>query len=203
LNHFLSSSDYIDKALETLPLDSDRQLIQAIAKGDEAAFNELYARYNRLLYSYMLFFLRDRFGAEDVLQDVFVAAWRGAQRFRGHSQVKTWLYRIAYRRAVSWLRKHSAGQMDDDLVQDYGATGPEDSLDRSLEQDRIRKALVELPIKQRAVVELAYGEGMSYSEIAEVMGVPVGTVKSRMSHALRSLSALVQRAEPARDFGET
>lgn len=202
MNHSLLSDDYIQEAIESPPTNTDQLLIQAIAAGDEAAFNELYGRYHRKLYAYLSLFLGDQQGAEDVLQDVFVAVWQGAKRFRGHSQVKTWLYRIAYRRAVSWIRKRSHSFADQGFMQDHQAINPEEALERLLEHERLRKALAELPIKQRSVVELAFGQGMSYLEIAEVMTVPVGTVKSRMSQALRSLSALIKRLEPDQDFGE-
>lgn len=165
----------------------DEMLITQIANGDEGAFNQLYNRYCTSIYHYLLYMLEDRYGAEDVLQEVFIALWRGASGFRGRSKVKTWIFRIAYNQAISWQRRSSNYISYDDMVVYASETGLEEEVTSSLESEKIRNALGKLPDKHRVVVILAYLNDMSYSEIAEVLRIPLGTVKSRMNHAMRSL----------------
>ncbi len=102
MNPQTSSGDIKDEQ----PADStDRLLLQAVAQGDENAIGELYQRYQAPLYNYLLRLMREPAGAEDLLQEIFIAVWQGAGRFRGEAKVKTWLFRIAHNQAVSWLRR--------------------------------------------------------------------------------------------------
>jgi RNA polymerase sigma-70 factor (ECF subfamily) len=119
--------------------------------------------------------------------------WQGAHRFREEAKVKTWLLRIAHHQAVSWLRRTRAAlwsndelEADDDPIEEH--------LTRSWQIDQVRAALAQLTPKHRAVVELTFAQGLSYAEIAEVMSCQIGTVKSRMSYALRHLNALLSQA---------
>ena len=187
MNRFASSSDYILGALDGLRSASDEQLVELVAQGREDAFNELYKRFGAKLYNYLKYMLNDQESAEDALQEVFLGLWQGSGDFRSHSKAQTWLYRIAYHRAISILRKRKNQVPYDDL---YGSLSEQDldlAADQSVQNDRLRAALNVLPEKQKAVVLLAFVEEMSYTEIAEVMRVPSGTVKSRMSRALKLL----------------
>ena len=174
--------------------EEDRFLLERTAGGDEDAFVELYQRHHRTIFNYLLRLVREVDFAEELLQEVFVAAWRGAGRFRGQAMVKTWLFRIAHNQAVSWLRRHKKTiSLQEDTVVDSGEKDPEKLAEVALRADQVHLALDQLSPKHRAVVELAFVGSFSYAEIAQILDCPVGTVKSRMSYALRYLAgALIQ-----------
>lgn len=177
---------------------TDAHLLRRVATGDEGAFNELYRLYSRPIYTYLLHLLHEPAEAEDLLQEVFVAAWKQAASFRGLAKVKTWLLQIAHNQAVSWLRKNSCGQIRlDDLPEVTMATTPLDQVVDLWRAGQLRSALDQLSLKHRAVVELAFVHGLSHSEIAQIIDRPLGTVKSRMSYALHYL------AEALRERGLT
>ena len=168
---------------------ADRELISLTAAGDEDAFLELYQRYHVPLFNYLLRLVREPAVAEEVLQDVFVAIWRGAGRYRGQAKVKTWAFRIAHNQAVSWLRRYRPlVGLPDDLQDGSDEGDPEAQAIDSWRASQVQLALERLSPRHRAVVELAFVHTFSYAEIAEIMACPVGTVKSRMSHALRHLA---------------
>ncbi len=171
----------------------DTELLRQVAAGDEAAFAELYDLYAPPIYNYLLRLVNEPAVAEEILQEVFLAMWQGAHRFREEAKVKTWLLRIAHHQAVSWLRRTRAALWpDDELEADDDPI--EEHLARSWQIDQVRAALVQLTPKHRAVIELTFVQGLSYAEIAEVMSCPIGTVKSRMSYALSRLNGLLSEA---------
>jgi RNA polymerase sigma-70 factor (ECF subfamily) len=178
-------------------IDQEVILIRGIGQKDETAFIEIYQIYHRQIYNYLVRTLNDPIAADDVLQEVFLAIWQGAAGFRHKSTPKTWIYRIAHKRAISWLRKHkrvSESVELHDQIRDN--TSPEEIALVNLENHQLGNALMILPLKHRSVLELAFGQDMSYSEVAEVLNIPVGTVKSRMSHALDVLNkALTSEAQ--------
>jgi RNA polymerase sigma-70 factor (ECF subfamily) len=176
-------------AISISPLD--RELLSQIACGDERAFDQLYHLYHRPVYYYALSLIKEPAIAEEILQEVFLAVWRGADRFRHQAQVKTWLLRIAHYQAVGWLRRHNTTTTLEEIENLPDDTPIEESFWQA-DLERVRAALAKLTLKQRAVVELAFVYDLSYAEIAEVMAVPIGTVKSRMSYALRRLGQLVE-----------
>jgi len=173
-------------------VENDQQLISAIANGSEIAFGEIYQRYHQPIYNYLFRIIQDEAGADDILQEVFLAIWQGANKFKYQSSVKTWIYRIAYKQSISWLRKHprKINQMELEEIVDKGKS-PEESAITAIQNTQLRKAMVDLTPKHRAVLELAFIEEMSYSEIAVILNCPIGTVKSRMSYALRNLSQVM------------
>ncbi len=172
-----------------------QRLLAAIAHGDERAFAELYQRYGPFLFNYLLRLIHDQNLAEDLLQDTFVAAWRGASAFRRQSLVKTWLLSIAHNKAVSWLRGHRTQSLQEDPVLVDDSPGPESLSVINWRNEKLLWALDELSPNHRAVVELAFVHELPYSEIAAIMECPVGTVKSRMSYALRRLQHLLTGVE--------
>lgn len=173
----------------------DAQLLAAVAEGDDEAFAALYNAYSSSVFNYLIRLVHDRSLAEDLLQETFVAAWGGAGAFRRQSTVKTWLFRIAHNRAVSWLRRHRPRSMDDELEMVDETPGPEMLSQINWRNQALLSALDALSANHRAVVELAFAHELAYSEIAQVMECPVGTVKSRMSYALRHLQRLLIDAE--------
>jgi RNA polymerase sigma-70 factor (ECF subfamily) len=188
-----------------LPLESDQVLMEAISRGDQNAFADLYKRYQQQIFCYLLRILQDNAGAEDVLQEVFLAVWQGSGKFKHRSSVKTWIYRIAYKRSISWLRKYKRKSNPIPLAEviDTGA-GPEETAMSAIQHAQLKSAMAGLPPKHRAVLELAFAQDMSYPEIAEVLNCPIGTVKSRMSYALRNLNQILRKtgSDHWRDAGE-
>ena len=180
------------QAVARQPADLD--LLRQVAAGDETAFAELYDLYAPPVYNYLLRLVNEPAVAEEILQEVFLAMWRGARRFRAEAKVKTWLLRIAHHQAVSWLRRERAVLWPNDELDGDAAESIEEDLARIWQIDQVRGALARLSPKHRAVIELTFVHGLSYTEIAQVMNCPIGTVKSRMSYALRHLNDLLTRA---------
>ena len=176
---------------------TDHRLLRQVAAGDQSAFDELYKTYSPAVFNYLLRLVNEPSVAEELLQDVFLAMWQGAGHFREQAKVKTWLLRIAHHQAVSWLRHNRAVTALDDLAELAGDDQIEEHLAQTWRVDQIRQALDQLSVKHRAVIELTFVHELSYAEIAEIVSCPVGTVKSRMSYALRHLTAVLgNQAEP-------
>lgn len=177
----------------TAPLKSDVELLRQVASGDTGAFDELYVLYGAAVYNYLLRLVNEPPIAEDLLQEVFLAVWQGADRFRAEAKVKTWLLRIAHHKAVSWLRRHRPANPLDEASDIAVDDHVDESLARAWQADRVRAALTELSPKHRAVIELAFVHDLPYTEIAKIVDCPVGTVKSRMSYALQHLTAVLSK----------
>jgi RNA polymerase sigma-70 factor (ECF subfamily) len=170
---------------------ADQQLIRMIARGDHNAFTELYNDYSVSIYNYLLRLIHIQNVAEDLLQETFVAVWKGAGRFHGRSTVKTWLFRIGHNQAVSWLRKEAGNELVDEEHLPPVEPQIEERLMLEWRTDQLLDALEELSANHRAVIELVFVHEMSYAEVAQVMNCPEGTVKSRMSYALKRLNKLI------------
>lgn len=186
---------------KTLPHSEDYHLLQQVSAGDEDAFKELYFRYHVLIYNYILRLIHEPSAAEDILQNVFWAVWQGSGKFRATASVKTWIFRIAHHQTISWLRSHKkknqASENFDELLMPSDAPLPEDLILKKIESTRIRNALEQLSPNHRSVIELTFIYGFAYKEIAKIMDCPIGTVKSRMSYALRYLSAEIIKQDPS------
>ncbi|WP_283133430.1 RNA polymerase sigma factor [Rhizohabitans arisaemae] len=164
--------------------EDDGSLLARVAQGDTTALNEIYARYGGPLFSFLFRLSGDRGTAEEILQDTLLAVWRSAGSFQKRSSVSTWLFGVARRQAHNRLRgvpPPVAAEPYDDLDP---MPGPEEL---AVSGDRVQAALVRLPLPQREVVVLAFLNDLSHQEIAEVLGIPVGTVKSRLHHARATL----------------
>jgi RNA polymerase sigma-70 factor (ECF subfamily) len=180
-------------ALPAVParqVDPDLAWIQRMAEGDTDALGELYARHGAGVLSYLVGRLGDRRLAEEVLQDVMLAAWQAASGFRAESKVRTWLLTIAHHRALNARRRRqpplTAGLLSD---------GRADEWSGSAERADLRSALARLPNPQRAALELVFGHGLTTAEAAEVLGVAPGTVKSRLHRAKRALRSILESEE--------
>lgn len=173
---------------------SDEELIDRIARRDERALEQLYDRYGRAAYSLVLRILRDPGRAEEVAQEVFLKVWRQPGSYvPGRGAFATWLMSVAHHRAIDELRarRHATVPIDD--PENGAAELPSDGLDPAelawLGERRVavRAALAELPPPQRAAIELAYYGGLTQREIADRLGEPLGTVKTRMRLAMQKL----------------
>jgi len=160
--------------------------MQAVARGDELALDELYSHYASAVYNFALRLVNERETAEDITQEVFINVWRAAWRYRGESSVKTWLLRTAHHKAVDWLRRQRPAVSLDEVFE-FPDPRSIDAFEVSDTLAQIRQTLASLSFNHRSVVELTFVHGLSYAEIAAVMACPTGTVKSRMSYALRHL----------------
>lgn len=183
-----------------MPKEDDLSLLRRVAARDRKAFEALYALYYRRLFAYLLKLTRRAELVEEIVNDVMFAVWTGAARFDGRSRPSTWIFGIAFHKAMKALARQEprhAGEPDRHLrrTAEPMAEGAEDEPEALLTRRELAgtlgRALGALSPEQRAVVELTYYYEMSYPEIAQVMGCPVNTVKTRMFHARRRLRELL------------
>ncbi|CAN5805271.1 sigma-70 family RNA polymerase sigma factor [soil metagenome] len=168
---------------------TDLELVAAIASGDRRALSVLYERHRRALWSFIRRFVADEHLAEEVLADTLVAAWRGAGSFRGDARVTTWLFGIARNQAYNHLRRRRPVPVDEvrtGTLIDHGAQ-PDRVVAARDELSRVAAEIEALSPEHREALLLAIAGDLSYGEISEVLGVPVGTVKSRVANARRRL----------------
>jgi RNA polymerase sigma-70 factor (ECF subfamily) len=163
--------------------DPDLSLIHNIARGDSAALNELYARHGSNLLNYLTSYLDDRQLAEEVLQDVMMAVWKSASGFRGESKVRTWLLTIARNRAINAGRRYTPRMVELDENLSQGDSTPLDVAEQRSQQSALRAAIRALPKFHQEILVLVFYHGLSGQEVADVLGVSVGTVKSRLHRA--------------------
>ena len=175
---------------------SDEALVALVARSDEVALGELYDRFGRVAYGLARRILRDDALAEDAVQEGFLAAWRSAPRFvPERAKASTWLLTLVHRRAVDLVRREERRRTEVLEGRDEAAGGPADeAVWLRFERERVQGALARLPDQQREALELAYYGGFTQSELAERLGQPVGTIKSRMFTGLSRLRELL--AEP-------
>ncbi len=179
-----------------IPL-SDAELAARCAAGDERAFADLMGRHQKMLLAVCLRITGDRDDAFDALQETLTRAWRSLGRYRGDARMATWLYRIAVNASLDETRRRARRPVPVDGIPDHGfgtRAGPEDAVVGRLTLD---EALARLPPPYRTAVVLRELCGCTYEEIADVLGTPVNTVKTRISRARRALLALLAvPAEP-------
>jgi RNA polymerase sigma factor (sigma-70 family) len=182
---------------------SDEALVALVARGDESALAELYDRVGRIAYGLAFRILREERLAEDAVQEGFLAVWRGAAGFRAdRAKATTWILTLVHRRAVDLVRREErrrAEPLGEEAASVAGSETTEEAAWLRFERERVQAALEQLPDNQREAIELAYYGGFSQSELAERLGVPLGTVKSRMFAGLTRLRELLE--EPMRTEG--
>lgn len=177
----------------------DVALLGLIAAEHSEALGALYDRYGRLVYTIAIHVVGDGETAEEITQDVFVRVWEGAGSYRPEmAKVTSWLVSIARHRSIDELRRRGVRPEKDSFAwpEESGAEianglpvleGPESEVENSLRNLRVRQAVADLSVDQRTVLGLAYFQGLSHSEIAEMLGEPLGTVKSRIRIAMQKL----------------
>jgi RNA polymerase sigma-70 factor (ECF subfamily) len=171
---------------------TDGQLIERVGGGDRRAFDELYRRYVRAVLGLAVRRLGDRGRAEDATQDAFVAIWRSARTYdpsRGNGA--PWLYAVARNAITDGLRRTPVpvAELEDGPGKD---PDPSDEAEASWTAWRVHRALEILPEHERPVIELAYWRGLSQSEVATSLGIPLGTVKTRTRSALARLAGVLE-----------
>jgi RNA polymerase sigma factor (sigma-70 family) len=168
---------------------SDEAVLALIARSDEEALAELYRRFGRLAYGLAFRILRDDALAQDAVQEGFLTVWRAAGRFTAErAKPRTWLLTLVHRRAVDLVRREERRRTEP-LQPETEPDGTEaaDEAELATQRQTIRQALRQLPPEQREAIELAYYGGYTQSELAERLGQPLGTIKSRMFTGLARL----------------
>lgn len=174
---------------------SDEALVSSYVGGDGRAFDAIVDRYERRVYAVALRMTGNPDDARDVTQDVFISALRSLKRFRGDSQLSTWLHRVAVNASLDLGRKRSrrkTSPLDEVHETADPSPGPDEHAEAAIRAAEVQRALAELSDEHRAVLVLHDLQQLGYPEIAEALGVPVGTIKSRIHRA---------RAEMARKLG--
>ena len=175
---------------------SDEALVALVARGDDTAIAELYDRVGRMAYGLAYRVLRDARLAEDAVQEGFLAVWRTAAAFSAErAKASTWILTLVHRRAVDMVRREQRRRTEplDDTGQheQRGEPSAEEAAWLHFDRTRVQDALKHLPDTQREAIELAYYGGFSQSELAERLGLPLGTIKSRMFAGLARLRELL------------
>ena len=175
---------------------SDEVLIGRIATGDRLAMQVLFARHHVRVYRFVLRLVRDESVAEDLISEVFLDVWRQAGRFEGRSQVSTWLLAIARFKALSALRRRPDEELDDETAEaiEDPSDDPEVALEKKDKSAAIRKCLEKLSAEHREIIDLVYYHEKSVEEVAQIVGIPENTVKTRMFYARKRLAELLKAA---------
>jgi len=175
---------------------SDEALVALVARADEDALAELYDRFGRMAYGLALRVIRDSALAEDAVQDAFLNVWRSAESFRAdRAKASTWVLTFVHRRAVDLVRREERRRTEPEEAAPVPAgPGADEDAERRSKREVVQDALRRLPPEQREAIELAYYGGYTQSELAERLGEPLGTIKSRMFTGLKRLRALLDEA---------
>ena len=172
---------------------SDEALVLSIATGDKQALQVLFGRHNVRVYGFVLRFLNDEAAAEDLVSEVFFDVWRQASRFEARSQVSTWLLAIARNKALSALRRRSTEELDDEVAEfiEDPADSPEVTMQKKQRSSILADCLTQLSAAHREIIDLVYYHEKSIDEVAEIIGVPQNTVKTRMFYARKRIAELM------------
>jgi len=170
-----------------LSTQDDAALLAVVKRGDEYAMASLFDRYSKIVYSVALRVLRDPAAAEDVLQEVFMQIWRSPDGFVAtRGSLGGWLAVVARNRSIDALRRKRRAESVEEiaLASDYNLA---DEAERNMMIEKARSIIHQLPMEQRKTLEMAFFDGLTHTEIAEMTGDPLGTVKSRIRSALSAL----------------
>jgi RNA polymerase sigma-70 factor (ECF subfamily) len=178
-----------------LPGENDRELVSKALQGNQKAFREIVERYHSTAYAVVRGVLGDSDEVDDVLQNVYIKIYRGLAGFRGESRLSTWIYQIARNEAINLARKRRpGGTAVEDVVLPAGEdASPEATYGKRELRDRMEVAMAEMDENYRMVLELRYMGERSYEEIAEAMGLPIGTVKTYIYRAKVQLKKIMAR----------
>jgi RNA polymerase sigma-70 factor (ECF subfamily) len=176
---------------------SDEALLSLVASSDDQALAELYDRFGRVAYGLALRILRDEALAQDAVQEAFLAVWRSADRFLAErAKASTWVLTLVHRRAVDLVRREDRrrGEPLESAAEPAAPSTTEDEATLGFERRVVQEALAQLTPEQREALELGYYGGLTQSELAERLGQPLGTIKSRMFAGLTRLRELLAEA---------
>jgi RNA polymerase sigma-70 factor (ECF subfamily) len=172
---------------------SDEVLLQLITNGDKDAMRVLFARHNVRVFRFLTRIVGNDATAEDLLNEVFIEVWRNAGRFEARSQVSTWILAIARFKALAAMRRRQPDELDDEaseMIEDT-ADDPEVAVQKTERSALLQQCLKQLSIAHRQVVDLVYYHEQSIEEVAEIIGVPASTVKTRVFYARKRIAELM------------
>jgi RNA polymerase sigma-70 factor (ECF subfamily) len=174
--------------------NSDERLVQRVAAGDRVAMQRLYTRHHVRVYRFVLRIVYDAATAEDLTSDAFLDVWKNAGCFEGRSQVSTWILSIARNKALATLRRRANDPLDEEIASKIpdDAEGPEAILEKQNHSAVLRRCLTQLSPAHREVIDLVYYHEKSIAEVAEIIGAPQNTVKTRMFHARKRIAGLLE-----------
>jgi len=180
--------------LSANPATSDEVLIGRIANGDRLAMQVLFARHHVRVFRFVLRLVRDEASAEDLISEVFLDVWRQAGKFEGRAQVSTWLLAIARFKALSMLRRRPEQELDEEKAEaiEDSADTPDVTLEKKQKSEVLRQCLTSLSAEHREIIDLVYYHEKSVEEVAEIVGIPEATVKTRMFYARKKLAELLK-----------
>ena len=171
--------------------DTDLDLIKLIAEGDEKAFEQIVSKYQQAVFNTIYRYTGNQDDVQDLAQEIFIKVWRNAAKFKGKSKFSTWLYRIVVNHCINYQRKHKRKHTSLDELNEKGITPESLKVTPDWEQKRrvelVRRAVDDLPNRQRMALVLSQYEGRSYKEIAEIMKVSVSSVESLIFRARSTL----------------
>ena len=175
---------------------SDETLITRIAVGDQLALRTLFARHHLHLYRFLVRMVRDETLAEELLSDVFLVVWRQGVQFKGSAAVSTWLLAIGRHKALSAMRRRTTVELDNETASAIpdAADNPEILLQKKDSGEVLRQCVAALSPAHGQIIDLVYYHEKSISDVAEIVGIPEATVKTRMFYARRKLAELVHAA---------
>jgi len=175
---------------------ADELLIGRIAQGDRLAMQVLFARHHVKVFRFVLRLMRDEMAAEDVISEVFLDVWRQASKFEGRSAVSTWLIAIARFKVLSVLRKRREEGLDEATAEslEEPSDNPEVAIAKLDKGEKLRKCLGALSPEHREIIDLVYYHQKSIEEVAQIVGIPENTVKTRMFYARKKLGELCKVA---------
>lgn len=178
--------------------DQEKAIIQCVLDGDTEAFRLVVEQYQRLVAHIVFRMIPHVHTREDLCQDVFVKVYRNLKTYRFQSKLSTWIAKIAYNRCLNYLEKKKVPLFEDMTPDDVGiddfsmaVNQPENDVINLDLIDRVKKTIEKLPVKYRTVITLYHLEAMKYDEIAEIMQLPEGTVKSYLFRARKALKDLI------------
>src|ERR1700709_1553101 len=173
---------------------SDEVLIGRIANGDRLAMQVLYARHHVRVFRFVVRLVRDEGMAEDLISEVFLDVWRQAGRFEGRAAVSTWLLAIARFKALSALRRRWNAELDEEAAEAIEDTAdtPDVTLEKKDKSKVLRQCLSVLSADHREIIDLVYYHEKSVEEVAQIVGIPENTVKTRMFYARKKLAELLK-----------
>lgn len=174
---------------------ADESLIAAIASGDQGAMRTLYNRHRVRVFRFAMRLVDDAASAEDIVSEAFIEVWRQAGRFEGRSSVSTWIMSIARFKALSVRRRRHEIELDEKVVETVAdqSSNPEQTVLRMDRSAQLRACLIQLSPDHREIVDLIYYHDKTIEEVAQIVGVPKNTVKTRMFYARKRLADLLAR----------
>jgi RNA polymerase sigma-70 factor (ECF subfamily) len=185
-----------DPALSIIWPQPDKMLIESVASGDKQALEQLFARHSARIYRFVLRITGNAALSEDIVSEVFLEVWRRSGRFEGKAQVSTWMFAIARNKALQALRSRWQKPSDEDGAAEVvdSVDDPEAAVHEKSRSIVLRRCLSRLSPIQREIVDLVYYHEKSVAEVAQIVGIPVGTVKTRMFRARSRIAELLAEA---------